>query len=441
MTISELGPGIEVDAPRRARAAQPRTVRAGFIPLVDASVLIVAAELGFAEREGVRLDLVKDVSWSNIRDRLAFRQFDVAHMLNPMPIASQLALGSNPFPVIAPFSLGLGGNAITLSVDLYRQMQEAAGLAGAEDAMANGRALKAIVEGRRARGEPMLAFAMTYPFSSHNYEFRYWMGAAGIHPDRDVRMVVVPPPLTADALLAGAIDGFCVGAPWNMLAVEAGVGRIVATKPDLWPSSPEKVIGVRHDWAELNRETLAQLIVALDAAARWCDEPGNRDILASILARPAYIGAPVEILKRVLSGEFTVDPNGTMRQVDDYFVFHRKLANFPFVSHALWTYSQMVRWGQTGLSAKGLAAATAAYRPDIYRAALAGRTTPLPLADSKREGEPNAVVPSDHGGVAMGPDAFCDGRLFDPAEIEAYIAGFEIHNRDCAPGDAVTADN
>ena len=133
---------------------------------------------------------------------------------------------------------------------------------------------------------------MTYPFSSHNYEFRFWMGAAGIHPDRDVTMTVVPPPFTADAMAAGAIDGFCVNAPWNVIAVERGVGRIVAVKADIWPSSPEKVLGVRPAWAEANAETLSRLMVALDAAARWCDAPENRPALAAMLADDAYVGAP-----------------------------------------------------------------------------------------------------------------------------------------------------
>ncbi|MGH6860688.1 MAG: CmpA/NrtA family ABC transporter substrate-binding protein, partial [Phyllobacterium sp.] len=217
-------------APAAIAGGGQRLVRAGFIPLVDAAVLIAAGEFGFAAREGIRLELIRDVSWANIRDRLAFRQFDVAHMLAPMPVASALGLGSNPSPVITPFSLGRGGNAITLSVPLYRRMQASAGLGGHEDALANARALKLAIADMHAKGEPLPVLGMTYPYSSHNYELRYWLAAGGIDPDRDVRLVVVPPPMTSDALSAGAIDGFCVGAPWNMLAVSAGVGRIVAVK-------------------------------------------------------------------------------------------------------------------------------------------------------------------------------------------------------------------
>jgi len=407
-----LGNASTLAGPAAIRSEGPRVVTAGFIPLVDASILIAAAEFGFARREGIALQLVRDVSWANIRDRLAFRQFDVAHMLSPMPVASMLGLGSNPSPTIAPFSLGRGGNAITLSTTLYRRMQQSAGLQGNEDALANARALKQVIEEKAVKGEPMLTFGMTYPFSSHNYELRYWLAAAGIHPDRDVKLVVVPPPLTSDALAAGAIDAFCAGAPWNMVAVDKGVGRIVAVKQEIWPSSPEKVVGTRPEWAREHPETLARLLVALDAAARWCDAIESRSLLAEALADPRYIGGSREILRRVLLGEFTVDASGTQRTIPDYFVFHAGAANFPWVSQALWIYSQMIRWGQTDFSDEGVRLAAAGYRPDLYRAALGLGAAP----EQRIEGE-------------QADDRFIDARVFDPQSIGRYVESFDIHAR------------
>jgi NitT/TauT family transport system ATP-binding protein len=401
-------------SPATIRAASAKLVRAGFIPLVDAAVLIAASELGFATREGIQIDLVKDVSWANIRDRLAFRQFDIAHMLAPMPVASALGLGSNPSPTIAPFMLGRGGNAITLSVELYRRMQEKAGLAGHEDALTNAKALKLVIEEMRAKGEALPVLGMTYPFSSHNYELRYWLSAGRIHPEEDVKLVVVPPPMTSDALSAGAIDGFCVGAPWNMVAVAREVGRIVAVKADIWPSSPEKVIGVRPEWAEQNPETLSRLIVALDRAAAWCDIPDNRRDLAQILAEPRYLDVPIDILHRVLAGQFTTDPNGTERTVPDYFTFHRQGANFPWISQAQWIFSQMVRWGQVPYSAEAYRQVASAFRPDLYRNALGCRSD-IPMEDVRIEG--NAE-----------DDVFIDGTTFDPEDIRGYVARSRIRN-------------
>ncbi|PDT82471.1 CmpA/NrtA family ABC transporter substrate-binding protein [Sinorhizobium sp. BJ1] len=408
----QLAAGEALPAPAIAGHEGSRTVRAGFIPLVDAAVLIAAAEFGFAQKEGITLDLVKDVSWANVRDRLAFRQFDVAHMLSPMPVAAMLGLGSNPSPTITPFSLGRGGNAITLSTRLYAEMQREAELGASEDALANAEALATVIRRARTAGRPRLTLGVTYPFSSHNYEFRYWLAAGGIDPDRDVKLVVVPPPMTSDALAAGAIEGFCVGAPWNMVASERGVGRIVATKQDIWPSAPEKVIGMRPDWAEANPETVSRLIVALDAAARWCDAAENRAALAEVLSEQRYVAAPVDILRRVLAGQFTIDPEGNQRVIDDYFVFHAGSANYPRPSQALWTYSQMVRWGQVALSAEGLEASVAAYRPDLYRRALASSALPA---------EPYLAIEG-----ATPDDRFMDGHVFDPEHIGDYVDAFPV---------------
>ncbi|EKF60732.1 MAG: CmpA/NrtA family ABC transporter substrate-binding protein [Agrobacterium albertimagni] len=406
---------IDTGAPAvHVSGREQRILRAGFIPLMDASILIAAAEMGFADKEGLTLDLVRDVSWANVRDRLAFRQFDIAHMLSPMPVASMLELGSNPSPTITPFSLGRGGNAITLSLRLFERMKVRADLAEDASALQLARALASVLYDMRQNGEQPPTLGMTYPFSSHNYEFRYWLAAGGVDPDRDVKLVVVPPPLTSDALAAGAIDGFCVGAPWNMVASERGVGRIVAAKQDIWPSAPEKVVGMRPDWAEANADTVGRLIVALDKAARWCDQPDNHDHLSEMLASPRYITASRDIIRRVLAGEFSLDAQGNRRLIRDYFVFHRHAANFPQVNQALWIYSQMIRWGQVDHSADNLKRAKSAYRADLYRAALGS----------------GAQMPDDASPLpgSSEDDRFMDGRIFDPNRMTDYVSGFEVRS-------------
>jgi NitT/TauT family transport system ATP-binding protein len=197
-----------------------------------------------------------------------------------------------------------------------------------------------------------------------------------------------------------------------MVASERGVGRIVATKQDIWPSAPEKVIGMRPDWAENHPETVSRLIVALDAAARWCDRSENHDVLAEALADARYIAAPVKIIRHVLAGEFSLDARGNRRVIDNYFKFHAGFANYPRPSHALWIYSQMIRWGQAKLGLNLARAAASAYRPDLYRAALGESSTPGD-ADMRIEGA------DDH-------DRFMDGHVFDPSNLQDYIDGFAV---------------
>jgi NitT/TauT family transport system ATP-binding protein len=392
----------------------------GFIPLVDAAPLIVAHELGFAGREGLSLRLMREISWANIRDRLAVGHFDAAHMLAPMPIAASLGLAPLATPMIAPFALGAGGNAITLSHALVEAMRGfGVGLGAGPAPLA--RALAAVV-----RAGPAPTLAMVHPFSAHNYELRYWLASAGLDPDRDVRLVVLPPSLMADALREGRIDGFCAGDPWNSLAVEAELGAIVATKSELWRHGPDKVLAVRADFPERRPEALPALLRALYAAAAWSGQPENHAALAELLARPDYIGAPAPILLRSLTGRIVRTVGAAAEDMPGFLEFHAQAANFPWRSHALWFAAQMARWGQIAYSPDTFARAAAVYRPDLYRAALAPLGVDLPRADAKVEGALTRATPvaSRLGEMRLGPDGFFDGRQFDPDAVEAYLASF-----------------
>jgi two-component system, oxyanion-binding sensor len=371
----------------------------GFIPLLDCASLVVAAERGFAAAENLELALVRETSWANIRDRVVIGHFDAAHMLGPMTVASTLGIGHIRVPVIGPFALGLGGNAITASQLLWEQMTQEGAAAGGSPG-SHAAALKRVVDNREKAGREPLTFAMVYPFSCHNYELRYWLAAAGIDPDRQVRLVVIPPPFLVDALRAGQIDGFCVGEPWNSVAVHAGVGAIVTHTTAIWPFSPEKVLGCRLEWAQRHPKQLAALQRALYRASQWCEQPENHAELATLLAQPRYVGAPAELLRRALGGQITLTTGSGSVQVENFFVPARHHATFPWVSHALWFYSQMVRWNQVAFSAEHLAAVRTTYRPDLYRAALTGVNSNIPVDDSKSE-------------------RFFDGSVFDPAEFDA----------------------
>ncbi len=366
-------------------------ITAGFIPLTDSLVLVAAREKGFAAAEGVDLTLVREISWANIRDRVAVGQFDVAQMLAPMPIAASLGLSPIDVPVIAAMGLGLGGNAITVSAALWEAMAAAGAPADFSPAEV-GAALRQVVKGRGKK--PRLA--VVHPYSSHNYELRYWLAAAGIHPDRDVELVIVPPPLMADALAAGRIDGFCVGEPWGSVAVASGAGRIATVKARLWPHSPEKVLGVTAAWADAHAEALGALLRGLHQAALWCGEPANHAEAAALLARPDYLGLPAEVIARALSGAIAQAP-GREVAVADFFIPHAHAANLPDPADALWYYSQMVRWGDVQHSSERVTIAAAAYRPELYGAVAGGE---LPKGRS--------------GG-------WFDGVAYDPAEFEAYV--------------------
>ncbi|MET0878314.1 MAG: CmpA/NrtA family ABC transporter substrate-binding protein [Tardiphaga sp.] len=377
----------------------------GFIPLVDAAALIVAVDQGFARDEGLDVTLVREVSWSNVRDKLNIGLFDAAHLLAPVAIASSLGLGHVKVPIVASFNLGLNGNAITVSPSLHAAlMAEVDG--DPFDPMVTALALARVVANRRGAGAEPLTFGMTFPFSTHNYQLRFWMAAGGVDPDEDVRLVVLPPPYMVDSLSSGHVDAFCVGAPWNSVAVDLGIGHILHFVADIFQRAAEKVLAVRQDWSEKNPEVLAALTRAHVQAASFIEDPANRDEVAAILAQPERIGVSPEVLLRTLDGRLKISPDGALRESRRYLLVGREGAGRPDPRQAAWLYAQMVRWGQAPISPELLQTAEAVFRPDLYDAAL-------------------GVVGTVNNDIPDAVGAFA-GPAFDPQNIAAHLASFEI---------------
>ena len=390
-------------------------MRLGFMPLLDAAIPIVAARCGFAAAHGITIDLVRETSWANIRDRLAIGQFDAAHLLAPMPVVSALGLTPIEAPIVAPFALGLGGNAITVSSALWQMMQaESPGLRAGEP-VAVGLALRKVVATRQKNGHKKLVFGVVHPFSAHNYELRYWLAASGIDPDADIGIAIVPPPFMPDALKSGQLDGFCVGEPWNSVAAQLHDGRIILTKSAIWRASPEKVLGVRLDWTESDPGRLDALLHAMIDAALWCADEANHTSLADLLGERDHLAQPAHALRPALSSGLQM-ADGTASSAPDFLSFSDHAANFPWKSHALWFLSQMLRWRQVA-DRPGLAALVAGcYRPDLYRRVASTRGLNVPAIDMKCEGAPVGTwqVPGTLGSLTLPQGGFFDQQVCAP---------------------------
>lgn len=393
-------------------------ITAGFLPLLDSALLVVAKEKGFAEVQQVELTLVRERSWATIRDRLAVGHFEVAHILAPMPIACNLGLTAPAPRMIVPMALGLGGNAVAVSGGLWWEMADN-GATGDLDARSSGAALRQVITQRTG---DRLRFGVVHPYSGHNYELRYWLSASGIDPDREVEIVTLPPADMGDALKAGSIDGYCAGEPWNTFGVLKRGAHLATIKAAIWKSSPEKVLGVNGRWGDSHPEALAALLRALYNASIWCADAANHEELAMLLSGPAYIDKSAEWLRPALTGELRIGGRYT-RTVNDFFVPNAKAATFPWKSHALWFYTQMVRWGQVAHTSPHQRVAGNTYRPDIYRNALKTLGLAMPAASSKVEGALRVATPvGSSGALTLGPDGFFDGNLFDPDRVDEYVA-------------------
>ncbi|MBP0618073.1 CmpA/NrtA family ABC transporter substrate-binding protein [Jiella mangrovi] len=349
--------------------AAPSFIRAGYVPLLDSAVLIVAAHMGFAEERGITLSLQREMSWATIRDRIGVGQFDCAHMLAPMPIAANLGLGPLPVRMLAPMVLALGGNGVVVSKAVAERM-DAAGPADYEAAPASaGRAFADVLRKRAEAGEPPLRLAVVHPHSSHNYDLRYWLAVSGVVPERDVEITVVPPSLMPDALASGGIDGFCAGEPWGTIAVRQSAGRIVTSRAEIWRRGPEKVLGVTQSFASDNPEALTRLIQALADAADWCANLENFDSLAKLLASPDRLGVDPATLLPGLTGRLET-ASGRTREIPDFMVFSGQGATRPDPEHGRWLYRQMARWRDAPLSEAGTRIAGETFDPALFDAAM-----------------------------------------------------------------------
>lgn len=340
-----------------------RKLRVGFVPLTDCAPLVMAHELGLFHKFGLDVVLSRELGWATIRDKVIHGELEAAHAVAGMPVAATLGLGSIACDCLTALVLNLHGNAITLSNELWqRGVRDGATLRG---------------EITRSRREKTFTFGVVYPFSSHNFLLRDWLAAAGIQPDRDVRIVVVPPPQMVANLKAGNLDGFCAGEPWNSVAVQSRAGWCPAASAELAPGHPEKVLMVRREFAEKRAEQHLALVAALLEACEFCDVPDNREQIITTLAQPVYVNVPVTALRRGFSAEFDFG-HGDVRHIPNFNVFHRHHANEPSADKAAWVL-QRLRSSGLGVDSPALNAALGrrVFRVDIFeRAARLHNSTP-----------------------------------------------------------------
>lgn len=336
-------------------AAPARLLRVGFLPLTDAAPLIVAQERGFFARHGLQVQLHREVGWATIREKIIYGELDAAQAPAPMLWATHLGLGCAPCPVLTALVLNLHGNALTLSRALWDAgVRDAAGLCELA---------------RARRSHHPLTFGVVFLFSSHHLLLRDWLLTAGLDPDRDVRIVVVPPAQMFRNLAAGTIDGYCAGEPWNTLAVREGTGWCPTWSAAQQPGHLEKVLMVTQHFAHKRAAEHAALVVALAEACAWCDEPQHRESLAQLLAGADHLNLPVRVIAPALTGRFDCG-DGRVESTPDFHIFHRGEANVPAAAKAAELQSALIGAGLLSASAVDSELPRHLFREDLYRDAL-----------------------------------------------------------------------
>ena len=420
-------------APGTGGAVEKPSLKLGFIKLTDMAPLAIAKEKGFFLEEGLNVELEAQANWKVLLDGVVDGLLDGAHMLAGQPIAATIGYGTKA-PLIAPLSLDLNGNAITVSNEVWDIIRPslAENADGNPEHPISAEVLRPVIEQFASQGK-QFNMGMVFPVSTHNYELRYWLAAGGINPGfyssgdavgeiaAEVPLSVTPPPQMPATMEAGTIDGYCVGEPWNQAAVASGIGVPIATDQHVQTLNPEKVFGLREDFATEYPGTTNALLRAIIKAQQWLDEDdnANREEAVTILAQPNYVGADFDVIAASMTGVFTFE-QGDTRPAPDFNIFFRDFAGYPFYSDAIWYLTQMRRWGQIDTDQTDqwyMDTAESVYRPDLYMAAASS------LVD---EGIVAAESVPDTDGFRGEQDDFIDGITFDGSKPNAYLESFPI---------------
>ncbi|MEM9340470.1 MAG: CmpA/NrtA family ABC transporter substrate-binding protein [Bacteroidota bacterium] len=406
----------------------------GFIKLTDMAPLAIAKELGYFEEEGLFVTIEAQSNWKNVLDRVIDGQLDGSHMLAGQPIAAGAGFGRQA-ELITPFSMDLNGNGITVSNEVWSKMKPNVPVddSGKTIHPIKADALAPVISEYKNSGKPF-KMGMVFPVSTHNYEIRYWLAAAGINPgfytaeniqgqvDADVLLSVTPPPQMPATLEAGTIYGYCVGEPWNQQAVFKGIGVPVTTNYDIWQNNPEKVFVMTKKFVDQYPNTAKAVTKALIRAAKWLDTPGNRPEAVGILSMPEYVGADSVVIANSMTGTFEFE-KGDKRSMPDFNVFYRYHATYPFYSDGIWFLTQMRRWGQIPESKPEEwyhETIKKIYRPDIWKEAA-----DMLVAEGKIPAED---IPATDG-YKPSTTSFIDSNPFDGKNAISYINSFDIGNK------------
>jgi ABC-type nitrate/sulfonate/bicarbonate transport system substrate-binding protein len=342
--IAKISP-VSMSLPRLGRGK----IRLGFVPLTDCAPIVMARELGLFEKHSLDVELSREIGWATIRDKVIYRELDAAPAPAGMLVTVAAGLGGLAAECLTGLVLNLHGNAITLSQRLWKS--------GVRD----GATLRNFVR----NGRRPLTFGTVYQWSSHTVLLRLWLKEHGVDPETEVEMVVVPPSQMVPHLRAGHIDGFCAGEPWNSLAVMSGAGWVVARSAQLAPLHPEKVLMVRRDFAERADGEHVRLIAALLEAARFCDDAANRERIAETLARPEYVGASPEAIRRSMRGVYDYG-NDRVEPCAGFNIFARDNASEPDEGKARWVTQSLIASGLATARQLPPRVAQRCFRPDIF---------------------------------------------------------------------------
>lgn len=390
--FSGVSPGLRSSA-WAAGSDEPeiKEVKIGFIPLTDCAPIIVAAEMGFDKKYGIKITPSKEASWAGVRDKLINGELHASHVLYGMMYGSTMGIGGKQKDMAVLMSLNNNGQAITLS-NLLK-----------DKGVTSGATLKRLIDNENRD----FTFAQTFPTGTHAMWLYYWLATYGINAMKDVKTIVVPPPQMVANMRIGNMDGFCVGEPWGARAIYDKVGFTATTTQDIWTDHPEKVLGCTAEFVEKNPNTALAMTKAILEACRYIDATANRAPVAKLISGKAYVNAPEEVIAGRFVGDYDNGIGKKWKDPNYMKFFNDGKVNFPYLSDGMWFLTQHKRWGLLKSDPDYLAIAKKVNRIDVYTEA------------AKSLG---ISVPTD----PMRSSKLIDGVVWDGSNPAAYANGFKV---------------
>jgi nitrate/nitrite transport system substrate-binding protein len=360
-------------SPLNTNVSEKEVIRLGFIPLTDCAPIIMAKELGLFEKYGVNVEVTKEASWANVRDKILTGELDGAHCLFSMPFSVYTGIGGKEGSEMkVAMILNNNGQAITLSKDFC-------GKVGFKQT-----AKVAPVVAAKLKADKEVTFAMTFPGGTHDIWLRYWLAAANVS-QKTSKIITIPPPQMVANMKVGNMDGYCVGEPWNGVAVKQGIGFTEISTQDIWEHHPEKALVVNKKFSDSRREDLKLVMKAVLEACKWLDNRANRKKAAEIIGKAPYVNAPADVIEARLMGDYNLGcDQGTEIYTDNYMLFHRGgETNLPRKSHAIWFMAQYMRFDYLKEAPDYKAIADKLILQDLYKEVAASMKIKVPDDDMK----------------------------------------------------------
>jgi len=366
-------------------------VNVGFIPLTDCASVVVASQMGFDKKYGIEIIPSKEASWAGVRDKLINGELDASHVLYGLIYGVHLGIGGPKKEMAVLMSLNNNGQAITLSKQLL------------DKGINDGAALKKAIDSK----EKEYTFAQTFPTGTHAMWLYYWLAANGVHPMKDVKSIVVPPPQMVANMRVGNMDGFCVGEPWNARAIFDKIGFTATTTQDIWQDHPEKVLGTSADFVKKYPNTTRALIAAVLEASRYIDEQKNRPAVAQLISGKSYVNAPEGVILGRFLGDYDNGAGKSWKDPNFMKFFNDGAVNYPYYSDGMWFLTQHKRWGLLKEDPDYLAVAKQINQVELYKQAALMASVKLPSSDFRSS-------------------KLMDGKVWDGKDPKSYAAGFAV---------------